>query len=56
MQMIIDYARAEGLKTIEGQVLTENTQMLTMNRELGFKIAPDPHDSDIRIVTLPIAG
>ena len=26
MQMIIEYARAEGLKTIEGQVLSENSR------------------------------
>ena len=42
MQMIIDYAHAEGLQTIEGQVLRDNTAMLTMCRELGFEIAPDP--------------
>ena len=42
MQMIIEYARAEGLKTIEGQVLSENTAMLAMCRELGFDLAPDP--------------
>ena len=36
MQMIIEYSRAEGLKTIEGQVLSENTTMLAMCRELGF--------------------
>jgi acetyltransferase len=54
MQMIIDYARAEGLKTIEGQVLLENVEMLNMCRELGFKIAADPNDADICAVTLPI--
>src|SRR6516162_5389300 len=46
MQMIIDYARVEGLKTIEGQVLSENTTMLAMCRELGFSISPDPSDPD----------
>jgi L-amino acid N-acyltransferase YncA len=30
MQMIIEYARAEGLKTVEGQVLSENATMLAM--------------------------
>ena len=47
MQLIIDYARAEGLQTIEGQVLRENTTMLAMCRKLGFEIAPDPHDADL---------
>jgi acetyltransferase len=54
MQMMIDYARTEGLKTIEGQVLVENAEMLNMCRELGFKIAADPNDADICVVTLPI--
>ena len=54
MQMIIEYARAEGLKTIEGQVLSENTAMLAMCRELGFGISSDPRDPDTCIVKLSI--
>ena len=54
MQMMIDYARAERLKTIEGQVLTENTAMLAMCRELGFDIASDPLDPDTCVVKLAI--
>src|SRR5712691_5356431 len=56
MQMIIEYARAEGLKTIEGQVLGENTAMLAMCRELGFDIAPDPHEPDTCVVRLAISN
>jgi acetyltransferase len=52
MQMIIDYARAEGLKTIEGQVLAENVTMLAMCRELGFSNSPDPNDPDTCVVKL----
>jgi len=52
MQMIIEYARAEGIGTIEGQVLRENTSMLAMCRELGFQVAADPHDVGICVVTL----
>ena len=37
MQLLIEYARAEGIRTIEGQVLQENTAMLNMCRELGFE-------------------
>jgi acetyltransferase len=44
MQMIIDYARAEGVQAIEGQVLRENTTMLAMCKELGFDIIADPND------------
>jgi acetyltransferase len=52
MQMIIEYARTEGIGTIEGQVLRENTSMLAMCRQLGFQIAADPDDVGICIVKL----
>jgi acetyltransferase len=55
MQMIIEYAGAEGLKVIEGQVLSENTAMLAMCRELGFDIAPDPRDPETYVVKLALA-
>jgi len=54
MQMIIEYARAEGLATIEGQVLSENTAMLAMCKELGFEIASDPDDPDTCLVKLTL--
>ena len=54
MQLIIEYARAEGLKTIEGQVLSENTAMLAMCREFGFDIALDPRDPDTYMVKLAV--
>jgi len=56
MQMIIEYARAEDLKVIEGQVLRENTAMLAMCRELGFSLSPDPNDPDTCIVKLVISA
>ena len=52
MQMIVDYARAEGIGVIEGQVLRENTTMLNMCRELGFEIASDPEEADVQVVKL----
>jgi acetyltransferase len=52
MQLIIEYARAEGLKRIEGQVLSENRTMLDMCRALGFAIAADPEDRETCRVTL----
>ena len=42
MQLIIAYARAKGLRVIEGEVLHENEPMLHMCRELGFAISEDP--------------
>jgi len=55
MQMIIEYARAEGLKIIDGQVLSENATMLAMCKELGFGIRPDPDDPDACIVSLALS-
>jgi acetyltransferase len=54
MQMIIAYARAEGLKRIDGQILHENLLMLQMCRELGFEIKTDPEDLGIYNVTLTL--
>jgi acetyltransferase len=54
MQTMIDYASAEGLQTVEGQVLQDNISMLTMCRKLGFEIAPDPQDQDLYVVKLPV--
>jgi len=38
MKTMIEYASAEGLRVIEGEVLRDNTTMLAMCGELGFKI------------------
>jgi acetyltransferase len=56
MQMIIDYARAEDLKVIEGQVLAENTAMLAMCRELGFSVSPDLSEPDTCMVKLIVSA
>src|SRR3712207_9402297 len=47
MRLMIEWARAEGLRVVEGQVLRENTVMLDMCRRLGFTIRSDPGDPDI---------
>ena len=52
MRLTIEWARADGLSVIEGQVLRENTVMLDMARALGFKIRSDRSDHDLQIVTL----
>jgi acetyltransferase len=54
MQMIIEYARSEGLKTISGDVLADNTVMLAMCRSLGFEIKTDPVEHDICDVRLTL--
>ncbi len=52
MQLIIEYARAEGIRSIHGQVLQDNTTMLEMCRELGFDLATDPQERSCVVVTL----
>lgn len=54
MQLIIEYARSEGLKHIAGDVLHENTVMLDMCRSLGFEIVNDPLEHDICHVKLAL--
>ena len=54
MQLLINYAKAEGLKHLSGQVLHENTTMLAMCRELGFSVASDPQDAGVAIVSLDL--
>ena len=52
MQLIIEYARAEGLKVISGDVLHENLVMLDMCRRLGFEVKADPAELDLCSVKL----
>ena len=56
MQKIIEYARSEGLRTIEGQVLNENATMLKMCAELGFQIMSDPQGAHTSVVRLALDG
>ena len=52
MQLMIEYAKSEGLKRISGQVLQDNSVMLQMCRELGFEVKTDALDHSICNVTL----
>jgi len=54
MQLLIEYARAEGLKRLTGAVLRDNATMLAMCRELGFEVKSDPRDSAVAIVSLDL--
>jgi RimJ/RimL family protein N-acetyltransferase len=54
MQMIIEYAGFRGLKRIYGQILHENSVMLKMCRELGFKVAINAEDRGVYDVTLEL--
>jgi acetyltransferase len=54
MQLIIEYAKLEGLKRISGQILQENSVMLKMCRELRFEIKTDTDDRGLCDVTLTL--
>jgi acetyltransferase len=54
MQLIIEYAKSEGLKVISGEVLQENAVMLQMCREHGFEVKTDATDCAICNVTLKL--
>jgi acetyltransferase len=54
MQLIIEYAKSEGLKAISGDVLQENTVMLEMCRELGFEVKSNPAEHGLCDVKLKL--
>jgi acetyltransferase len=56
MQMMLEYARAEGLQEVSGQVLRENHTMLRMCEELGFIVAPVEGVPEVVLVRLPVNG
>jgi acetyltransferase len=55
MQLILEYARAEEVPAVRGQVLAQNTTMLNMCRQLGFSIKLDPQNPDLFLVNLPLS-
>jgi acetyltransferase len=55
MKFILKYAKADGIETIKGEVLKENTSMISMCHALGFKKSTSPDDPSVALVTLPVA-
>jgi acetyltransferase len=54
MELIIEYARADGIKRVAGQILRENAVMLRMCREFGFVIKDDPEDASVSVASLAL--
>jgi acetyltransferase len=50
MNVLMDVARAKGVKMFEGEVLKTNRKMLHLVEGLGFRIEPHPDDDDIKWV------
>src|SRR3546814_2954144 len=48
MEAMIEVAHWLGLNVIEGQVLRENSTMLSMCRHLGFDVRSEEHTSELQ--------
>lgn len=55
MKLMIEWAEADGLAAVKGEVLRENRTMIQMCEALGFSVKSSPDDESIAVVTLPIA-
>lgn len=53
LEMLISYARKEGIGSMHGEVLPENSSMLELCADLGFVSVPD-EDPGLRRVTLSL--
>ena len=51
VERIMDVAREQGLKEIDGLVLVNNPGMLKLMKALGFSIQAYPEDPDFKLVT-----
>ncbi len=56
MKHMIEFSKHKDLKTVRGQVLSENTTMLVMCDQLGFHIADDSDAPGVKTVTLPVVA
>ena len=55
MTIILDYARARGIRRVFGDVLRENTVMLQVAKEMGFLIQSSNEQSDAVTVALDLS-
>jgi acetyltransferase len=49
MMALLEVAKSKGLKTMEGEILTENTKMLSLARKLGFAIRSMEDDATVQL-------
>jgi len=50
MKALMETARNRGLRMIEGEVLADNSRMLSLMRNLGFSVHTSPEDASIKVV------
>ncbi len=56
MKHMIEFSKHKDLKTVRGQVLSDNSSMLAMCAELGFHDTDDPGDPGVKTETLPLGS
>jgi acetyltransferase len=56
MRRLIEWARQHGIEEIRGEILAENTNMLSFARHLGFTLHYLPSDSEIVEAQLVLRG
>jgi acetyltransferase len=54
LKKIVDWAKAEGVKRVEGLILSENYKMLSMAEAFGFDISRHPTELGLSLATLVI--
>jgi acetyltransferase len=52
LRQLIDFARADRVKRMEGLILSENKKMLTLCREFGFSVVHHPSEQSLMLATL----
>ena len=55
MNAILDYGRQRGLREVYGEVLAQNTTMLAMAGDLGFRREMHPEDPGLRRVVIDLS-
>jgi acetyltransferase len=48
---LMEVAKMRGLHTMEGEVLTENSGMLSLAKKMGFSIRPLPDDPNTLFIS-----
>jgi hypothetical protein len=54
--VLIDYATAENIGELWGEITLDKSVMLKMCQEFGFKVTTHPHDAGLRLAILPLTG
>jgi len=51
MGVLMDVARAKGMRVMDGEVMKRNTRMLKLAEALGFKVEAHPEDDSVRYIS-----